>query len=98
MAGRFFLTLFEECNGLREPQKLQRLFHVGRYRGGKADLLPRARMGESQLVGVEQDAWCFVVREFGELLGLALAVGVVSGDGEAEVLKVNADLMRATRV
>ena len=60
--------------------------------------LPGARMGESQLVGMQQNPRGFVAGHRCEPLGLAWTIGEVARDREAEVLEVNPNLMRPTGV
>src|SRR6478735_10343128 len=79
-------------------QKFQRAFHVDRNRGGEFHFLTRAWVGEGEFVGMKQNARRFITGEFCKLLGLALAVGIIAGNGKTQMLEVNSDLVGAAGV
>ena len=57
-----------------------------------------AWMNERQLVGVQQDTRCFVVRQFRQTPRLPLPISLVARERVADELKMNADLVGAARM
>ena len=83
---------------LRQAESVEGFLKIGRPRRGNGFLALGPWVSEGEFVRVEQDARWDVSREVDQFLGLLRAVGVVAGDGKADVLEVNADLVGASGV
>lgn len=80
------------------PECTKEAFEIVWNRGFATDAFASFRMCESELERVKHHPWCFETDQFRETPILALAIGFIAGQRIAEVLKVNADLMRAAGV
>ena len=88
----FPVVLFLDAESGQNPGEI---FRNGRF---KLDCFLRPRMGERQLPGMQHDAWRGLARNFRQPQGLPAAIGWIAEDGKTQVLKMDADLMRASRV
>ncbi len=82
----------------RLTHRAEEFLEIHGSRSLKGQSLAAAGMSESQLKRVEHDSWRGKADQFFKAPILPLTVSVITGERIPEMLKVNADLMRATRM